>query len=360
MANNILQKIQKALKPEDGDFGNFDNKVEDYRKNLFEKKVEAVKNQLTQDVKVKTVDEVNSQLSAFKESLNLESIIQAMQSLEEEVNAKVEELSAQIEETGRIADSTIRSSSDESRQMAQSEITGLKNSLASLSEEHNSLFTGAKGEVGKLQNYFNGKVSQITADLAKLKTENTDEETAIKKDIKDLEQALEKLRKEFNNRINNVGGGGNMNRQVSWGGNTSVLGKYTDYNFQNSSSIGWIYSNDDTNKRVNISASMLLAGAGSGGSVTGITRTTSIITASQTGGATAGVDYVYFAAAGLNLTLPTAVSNNNQYTVKNVSASSVIVTTTAGQTIDGSASALMPVANQSLDFISNSSVWNVV
>lgn len=151
-----------------------------------------------------------------------------------------------------------------------------------------------------------------------------------------------------------------MNRQVSWGGNTSVLGKYTDYNFQNSSSIGWTYSNDETNKRVNISASMLLAGTGSAGSVTGITRTTSIITASQTGGATAGVDYVYFAAAGLKLTLPTAIANLNQYTIKNASSSSVLIATTAGETIDGSASALIAVANQSLDFISNSSVWGVV
>lgn len=96
----------------------------------------------------------------------------------------------------------------------------------------------------------------------------------------------------------------------------------------------------------------------SGGS--GTTRATSIISASTTAGATAGTDYVYFAAAGIKVTLPTAVGNTNLYTVKNTSASSVLIATTSAQTIDGSGSALMPVQNQSLDFISDNVNWNVV
>jgi hypothetical protein len=96
----------------------------------------------------------------------------------------------------------------------------------------------------------------------------------------------------------------------------------------------------------------------SGGS--GITRITSVITASQTAASAGSKDYVYFCNAGLNLTLPTAVGNNNLYTIKNTSASSVIVTTTGGETIDGSASALIPIQNISLDIVSNNSVWGVV
>ncbi len=98
--------------------------------------------------------------------------------------------------------------------------------------------------------------------------------------------------------------------------------------------------------------------AGVGGS--GITRTSSIISASGTAGSTALTDYVYFASTGLKLTLPTAVGNKNLYTVKNVSVSSVLVDTTSAQTIDGSSTALMPVANQSIDFISDNSNWNVI
>lgn len=92
----------------------------------------------------------------------------------------------------------------------------------------------------------------------------------------------------------------------------------------------------------------------------GITRQSSVITASQTGGATAVTDYAYFCAAGLQLTLPTAVGNGNLYTIKNTSASSVLVATTASQTIDGSSSALINAQNISLDLLSDGSNWAIV
>lgn len=100
------------------------------------------------------------------------------------------------------------------------------------------------------------------------------------------------------------------------------------------------------------------ASVAAGGS--GITRVTSIISVSSTIAAVAKTDYVVLANVGLTATLPTAIGNNNLYTVKNISASSVLVTTSLGETIDGSASALMNVQNLSLDFISNASVWQVV
>ena len=90
----------------------------------------------------------------------------------------------------------------------------------------------------------------------------------------------------------------------------------------------------------------------------GITRTTSVITADTTGGDTASTDYMYFAAAWLRFTLPTAVGNNNQYTVKNYSGSSVLVV--SGEGIDDSPNALMPVNYESLSFISNGSIFGVI
>ncbi len=92
----------------------------------------------------------------------------------------------------------------------------------------------------------------------------------------------------------------------------------------------------------------------------GINRSTSIISVSSTLAAAASTDYVFFANVGIQITLPTAIGNSNRYTVKNISTGSILVNTTAGQTIDGSASALMPVANQSIDLISNASVWQVI
>lgn len=98
--------------------------------------------------------------------------------------------------------------------------------------------------------------------------------------------------------------------------------------------------------------------AGVGG--TGIVRVASIISVSSTFAAASKTDYVAFANVGINLTLPTAIGNSNLYTVKNVSSSSVLVTTSLGELIDGSASALIAINNQSLDLISNASVWQVV
>lgn len=80
-----------------------------------------------------------------------------------------------------------------------------------------------------------------------------------------------------------------------------------------------------------------------------------------TGAGSAGnTDYVYFVSGTTTLTLPTAVGNTNLYTVKNVGANTVTIATTSAQTIDGSASATLPVSNTSLDLVSNGTNWNIV
>ena len=93
----------------------------------------------------------------------------------------------------------------------------------------------------------------------------------------------------------------------------------------------------------------------------GITRSVSVITANTTGAEGANTDYVYIASAvGMTFTLPNAIGNTNLYVLKNFTGSSVLVAVSAGQAIDQSATALMPTMNESLSFISNSSVWAVV
>lgn len=90
------------------------------------------------------------------------------------------------------------------------------------------------------------------------------------------------------------------------------------------------------------------------------TRVTSIISVSSTIAAATSTDYTIFANVGITTTLPTAVSNTNRYTIKNISASSVLIATTSAQTIDGSSTALLPVTNISVDLVSNNSNWQVV
>jgi hypothetical protein len=92
----------------------------------------------------------------------------------------------------------------------------------------------------------------------------------------------------------------------------------------------------------------------------GITRSVALTAVSSTIGEVAATDYVALATVGVKITLPTAVSNTNLYTVKNFSTSSVLVVTTAGQAIDDSDTALLPSQYQSLSFISNNSIWGIV
>lgn len=58
--------------------------------------------------------------------------------------------------------------------------------------------------------------------------------------------------------------------------------------------------------------------------------------------------------------LPTAVANTNRYTVNVEGAQTVLIGPTAGQTINGSATALAVAQNDSHDLISNGSNWRLV
>lgn len=96
-----------------------------------------------------------------------------------------------------------------------------------------------------------------------------------------------------------------------------------------------------------------------GGGTSGITRSVSSISSPTTAGTTAATDYVYLVSGTTTLTLPTAVGNTNRYTVTNTGSNIVTVATTGGQTINGSSSATLPIANMSLDFISDNANWYV-
>lgn len=122
-------------------------------------------------------------------------------------------------------------------------------------------------------------------------------------------------------------GGGNANRNIAIGGNGSVLSRYTDINLKPGSNVTITYANNNTTKYTDVT----IAATGGGGT----TRSINNISTSQTAGDTAGTDYVYLCTGTLTLTLPTAVGNENLYTVKNVGTGVVTIDTTGGETIDG-------------------------
>lgn len=90
----------------------------------------------------------------------------------------------------------------------------------------------------------------------------------------------------------------------------------------------------------------------------GINRSISSISSPATAGATAKTDYVYFVSGTTTLTLPTAVSNTNRYSVTNSGSNTVTVATTSAQTINGSTTITL-IPGQSVDLISNNANWSI-
>jgi len=95
-------------------------------------------------------------------------------------------------------------------------------------------------------------------------------------------------------------------------------------------------------------------------SASGITRSVNVISTDTTAGATGSTDYVYFVSGTTTLTLPTAVGNTNQYQIKNTGVATVTIATTSAQTIDGSSTISLAVANTAITVISDGSNWQIV
>jgi hypothetical protein len=94
----------------------------------------------------------------------------------------------------------------------------------------------------------------------------------------------------------------------------------------------------------------------------GFSRSINTITSSTTAGSTANIDYVYNGntSGNINLTLPTAVSNTNRYTVKNSNIGILTVLTTSSQTIDGITGYALSKQYQAIDLLSDNSNWFIV
>lgn len=341
---NKLKKILSGI-------SNFDSGVKDAFESV-EKEMQRVAEKIREEAEIKTVENAKKRLGELREEVKLaiESLLDAFGNLKKELGENETNLTSVLE----VKLSALRTVLVESRtanvertKVLSDEIDKLRADIKEISER--------KVKIPD----FGLQIQKIESELGK-----------VMLDLKEKgEEQLEKQSEEFKEKIGKVDGdikelrknvmtalsrGGSANRQINV--NSSVMStRYTDINFEQFGNIGWTTTNDDDLKRVNIRASILAGGGGAG-----TNRTVSILSVSSTLAAAASTDYVYFANVGINLTLPTAVSNSNLYTIKNDSTSSVLVSTTAGQTIDDSATALMASENESLSFVSNASIWGVV
>ena len=94
-------------------------------------------------------------------------------------------------------------------------------------------------------------------------------------------------------------------------------------------------------------------------STSAINRTIITTSGNTTAGATANTDYVYLVAGNHTVTMPTAVSNTNCYTIKNGYTANITINTTSSQTIDGTTS-IQIAPDESVDIISNNTNWRII
>jgi len=545
---------------------------------IIDEKYKEITSKVKEDSSIKMLGEISGKINRFKRDFNLKPILKQLDDFQALFDQMHESIVSQFEETSQSSENTrneleslIKSSSENLTKMTAKELKAVLQRLDSLENQFSFESEGSKNDKKSLKEVIDGLESKLTSlvdDFKKSSTESQGNRADIESRLKErgesitkLQEELETLRKDTMSKIAGLGGG-SMNRQINV--NSSVMSsKYTDINFQQGGNIGWSVSDDDTNKRVNIRASILAGGGGAGtpggnnteiqfndggsfggasvlgwdknasilslgsgsarkfqilarggtndqvlhlwnssvtstfifqvtgpassdtntgkafafivegdanargafytdgkygmgpgsatrdvffsrpaggtfrissdavlgganlhvtssiatgvqGSVTGalvfngrtsqnvkiqpasiagnwtltlpsvagstgqylqtdgngttqwasvasggVSRTVSVLSVSSTLAASAGVDYVFFPNVGINLTLPTAISNTNRYSIKNMSASSILVSAATGQNIDGNTDIVLSTQYAAVDLMSNNSVWGI-
>jgi hypothetical protein len=109
---------------------------------------------------------------------------------------------------------------------------------------------------------------------------------------------------------------------------------------------------DNTNQEYPIITATVTGGSG-------ISRSIVVTVGNTTLGATADTDYVCVVNGAHTITMPTAVGNTNQYTIKNNHSADITVDTTSLQTIDGTTT-IQIAPEDSVDIVSTNTNWVII
>lgn len=359
-----LDKLESSL-PKDETLGLVDSIINEKYKDITSK--------VKEDSSLAALEAINTKLDKFKKDFQLEPIISAIEEIRANMDQVHESMTMESETASKAHETTkaeltnlIRNTKDDLQGMTGRELAKLLEKITTLEDQLSFQDDTSKNQGQTLKSIVSDFESRI-AGLDGLLQGHTSDSMASRTDfgtkvadntskIAEVATELDKLRKDTMSRLSNLGGG-NMNRNIAVGGNTSVLSRYTDINIKPGSNVSITYSNNHTTKYLDLTIGA--TGGGGGSSVAGIVRTIETTTVSSVVGGVALTDYVVLANGGVKVTLPTAVGNNNLYTIKNIGVSSVLVAPDGVETIDGDASVIMPVRYTSIDLISNNANWQI-
>lgn len=320
----------------------------------FDDGARKLKDDLLRKVRADTLEDVNGKLGEMKRSLSLDPLLKALATLEENFYSALENMSGEMEKMSAEHEQKMQGMGKES----MTRHFGMENKMSEMHDKMIEMLEAKTAELNNLRSEFNtllsnsiedvkGKVIEAIGRIDKsegnLKTSIKDLNDKIDISRNEADKSLKTTRTELISAINSRGG--NANRNIAVGGNTSVLSRYTDINLRAGSNVTLTYSQNNTTKYTDLTI------AATGGS--GTTRTIARTAVSSTIGAVDATDYVTIATAGVQLTLPTAVGNDNLYTIKNIAASSVLVATTSAQTIDGDTTLILNTQYTAVDLIND-------
>ncbi len=341
---NKLREILAILSP--------DGTETDFK--AFDEGVDKLKSGLKQKIQAKTLQDVNGQLSRFKEGLDFEPLFKAIKDIDQNFDSRIKEVA------GILADEVAKF--DELSKSEREENAGKLAESSGMVESLRFELETLKGQKEKEM----GDVIEALKGIPTLRAENETSFADIKARLDALEvpeeeapdlispinQRIDDVHRDIITKMSNMGRGDHANRNIAIGGNTSVLSTYTDINLKAGSNVSITYVKNNVTKYTDVT----ISASGGGGSVGGVIRSINTISTSQTAGSTPGTDYIYLCSAGINVTLPAASGNTNLYTVKNISNSSVLV---SGTIDDDATGVTMPIKYTSIDLISNNTDWDI-
>lgn len=228
------------------------------------------------DSSIQFLNQINSKLNRFRKDFDLAPILKELDEfrdlfdqLHESVVSRFDEVSKSSASTKKELSDLVENTKDDLSKMTSGEIKNVLQKMSLLEDQLSFQDDTSKNQDRTLKEVigdFDTRISNLVEQF-KISTETAgSEKMAMDSKMGDhskmhegLKGEIDQLRKDLLSKIAGIGGG-QANRQINV--NSSLMStKYTDINFQAAGGIGWSVSDDDTYKRVNISASIISNGA---------------------------------------------------------------------------------------------------